>query len=226
MCSVISKIWLFVFNSIFFFGGVVLCTFGGLILAFRHKANTAATNVDDIWTIGIVLIVLGVIVMLVTFLGCFGATLDNKSMLLTFAILLTLIVVAQIGIGIYVGVQKNFSEKLTQGFIHTNWNHVIHKDHIDWCQETFECCGYIDYTEYRNNTNLILPSTCCKGHEKDHKYMCPVKDAYMKGCKQAFSQFLKQNRGIIIGVLCGFALFQIIGIVFSCVLVSKANRHY
>ncbi|XP_055296812.1 CD63 antigen-like isoform X2 [Sitodiplosis mosellana] len=227
MCKAISKTWLFVFNFIFFIGGVALCTLGGLILAYREKVD-AVKNAEEPLSLGIVLVVIGAIIMIVTFLGCFGAISDNKCMLLTFAILLSLIVAAQVGVTAYGAVRIDLPKRLTSVIVGSQWNQQSHKSLIDWCQKEFECCGYRNYNDYKNDTNLILPSTCCKGHENDHKYNCPEKDAYKKGCKQAFLDFLENYRAIIIGVVVGFALIELVGIVFSCVLFFRKNRavHY
>lgn len=54
--------------------------------------------------------------------------------LFQFAVILTLIVGAQIGLGIYVGVQEKFTERMAEVFIHSKWDQHKHMDHIDCIQ--------------------------------------------------------------------------------------------
>lgn len=74
----------------------------------------------------------------------------------------------------------------------------------------FECCGYNDYNDYKNNTILILPLTCCKSFKhNDVNHICPVENCHKIGCKEAFLNILKRNRSIIIGVVVVFALIEV-----------------
>ena len=98
------KYIIFLLNFVFFLASVGLIGIGAHI---QIKMTTYLDFLDAPYlNTSIVLIILGVVMLVVSFFGCCGACTENKCMLLTYASLLTLITLTMIAVSIVIYVFK------------------------------------------------------------------------------------------------------------------------
>ncbi|XP_059831563.1 CD81 molecule a [Hypanus sabinus] len=112
-CMKCIKYLLFVFNFLFWLaGGVIL----GVALWLRHDPQTTQvlnTHFEDRWApntffIGVyILIGVGAVMMIVGFLGCYGAIQESQCMLGTFFVCLVVLFACEVAAGIWGFVHKD-----------------------------------------------------------------------------------------------------------------------
>ena len=93
---IVKNILLFI-NFLSLLAGIILIGGGGY---FASKSNMDIANLTG--GIGTAAIAIGVLVTIISFLGCFGAANDKGMLLKTYFALLLLLVVLEIGVGIAV----------------------------------------------------------------------------------------------------------------------------
>jgi len=237
------KFLLFGFNLIFAMTGIALIVAGGVIQGLYSQYLDFLGN--TFLNTPILLVIVGVIIFAITFFGCCGAVKDNHCMIMTFAVLLALIFVIELGAGISSYVMRvklhviietdmekglmNYNKKGSEGVTQT-W---------DIAQHELKCCGAQDFTDWRNSTMLMahnsVPDSCCitdteecgKGLADPNKPLQDViKVIYTNGCLNKFQEMVTKNVAVVgaLGVI--IALIQIIGVVFACCLAKNIRSQY
>jgi len=174
------------------------------------------------------------------------------SIVVILAILLQLVIIGLIAafytsMGLQVGedmkqqVQLSYmSEDLNSSdTISRSWNRM---------QIQFECCGSYGSNDYRLNNyvtvilNQAVPWTCCRLEDVDKKYatkadvinfnLCQQQARFPalgtnylngKGCYYEMKSKLDLVVPIMLGVISGFVILQILGVIISCVLRKKVD---
>ncbi|XP_068744236.1 CD63 antigen-like [Montipora capricornis] len=235
---VLVKYLLFFFNLLFWVSGIALIAVGVYV---KGKFGDFLQFSESEMTTGpVFLIVIGVVVTIVGFLGCCGAYKENYCMVTTFAVLLAIIFILEIAAGAYAyanrdklkGVAKKALEDAVDNFKKEEYRKMIEE-----VQKEFDCCGangYIkDYKDYKKKNisgDMKFPPSCCK-----NATVCPStfgqtknmtdSDFVTKGCVDGFEKYLKDHIFIIGGVGVGVAFLQLIGILFACCLMRSIKKN-
>ncbi|XP_015333294.1 CD82 antigen isoform X2 [Marmota marmota marmota] len=99
-CIKVTKYFLFLFNLLFFILGAVILGFGVWILADRSSfISVLQTSSGFLKTGAFVFVGVGVVTMLMGFLGCLGAVNEVRCLLGLYFAFLLLILVAQVAAG-------------------------------------------------------------------------------------------------------------------------------
>ncbi|XP_072927163.1 CD63 antigen isoform X2 [Hemitrygon akajei] len=187
-----------------------------------HITSVAASGAP------IVIIIVGVVINFVAFFGCCGAWNENYCMITTFAVLLVLIFLVEIAAAIAGYVFKDkIRDAFEKSFNQTmeRYNQTTSKDIDNW-QEQFHCCGSVNYSDWFPQLNNTVPDSCCKHVSKDCGKNVDAANIYRQGCVQLINDWLKNNIVIVAGVALGIALFQLLGIIFACVLMKGIKSGY
>ncbi|KPP66561.1 CD63 antigen-like [Scleropages formosus] len=226
------KFLVFFFNFIFWLCGLAVIVVGILVQLEMHK-TIVMTNVSGSAT-PIVLIVVGVIIFFISFFGCCGAAKENYCMVTMFAILLSLIIIIEVGIIIagYV-----FKGKLG-GFVDEGLKDMVNqynqsekiREAMDDMQKELKCCGINSTSDWRDfgTDQKSVPDSCCKNVSTDcgKGSMHDSAKVYQEGCEKAVVDLLQKNvKWVIVGALV-IAVVQILGIVFACVLMKGIRSGY
>ncbi|XP_053499856.1 CD63 antigen [Ictalurus furcatus] len=226
------KFLFFFFNFIFWLCGLALIIVGVL-------ARTAITRIPAIQEVAstgspILIIVVGAVIFLIAFFGCCGAWKDNYCMVTTFVVLLSIIIIIEIGIaiGAYVlkGKLEDLPEKAVQEMMKNyTTNPDVQKD-LDELQKELKCCGAVnasDWAFFKPDKNSV-PDSCCKNISTN----CgagALKDAnkiYTEGCGAALENLIKKNI-LWVGVAAlVIAFIEILGVVFACTLMRGIRKGY
>jgi len=223
---------LFLTNFLVFVLGCVVLGFGAYVLITGNDLVSLidSTDADSIKLYGsasILLIVIACAVVLVTFFGCCGAWKVNRCMLGTyFVMILALFICILVGAVIAYTQDLSFvtdALKETQEKYGQDGNdEKIITDAWDSLQESFECCGVTNRTDWSTakdkgaiftdrdgNTppSYEVPNTCCNGIEADDKYkqcmgddtMNPPDGGYSQGCWTKFQEdVIEANKNYIL----------------------------
>jgi len=145
-------------------------------------------------SIGIYLVVFGVCLATISLLGCFGACCEQKSLLLTFAVLLLAVVFTEIAVIVVAslwpkrlrnsaneGMVKTLNESFSTDLTFVGENITLSENRIElaWAtlQFSLQCCGGHNSGDYSqiswdrsynstviNITDAQVPASCCKRH--------------------------------------------------------------
>jgi hypothetical protein len=91
-------------------------------------------------------------------------------------------------------------------------------------QKELKCCGGLGPIDYENSTwatgqaSAKLPASCCQLNDDGttkNLTQCQSKngDFYNQGCKAALSNWIDDHAIILIGVGCGIAALELLGLV-------------
>lgn len=240
LCSSTFKFFLFLFNFIFFLAGIAIIALGSY-MAIKMKdyfdfLNTSELLGDqDLGVSSYIFIVVGVFVTIISFLGCCSACTDNKCMMGTFATLMALILIAEIGVAVTMIIFKGkayavVSDAMKNGLdgykdptkegVTKGWNEI---------QEQFECCGVEGPKDWKNVTALgkdNAPDSCCTVE----KAGCgvgkiqgegPYTDIHNNGCLKKFQEYVESNIFLVGGVGIAIIVVQLIAVITGCCLAKK-----
>ncbi|XP_031627132.1 23 kDa integral membrane protein-like [Contarinia nasturtii] len=221
-----AKYVVFTFNFLFSLIGIAMAGIG--IIIKTEILSYEAFMVDVSPSFPIVLIVVGCALFLIASLGCCGAIIENKYMLLSFAIALMTIVVVEVGIGVYAYEKKGVLDELLENSLNETLKRskddVAYQRQWDVLQTEFECCGINSPYDWKIIGNPIyLPSSCCH-KDINNQSTCIESDAFEIGCKQALIDFINRKIEYVVAILVGISVFQVLGIIFSCCLFSVFRK--
>ncbi|XP_065135742.2 tetraspanin-2a [Paramisgurnus dabryanus] len=192
------KYLLFVFNIIFWLSGSLVLAVG---LWLRFDPDTTSllggNGAPEHFFIAVyVLIGAGGLMLLVGFLGCFGAVKESQCLLGSFFAFLLVIFGAEIAAGVFGFLNKETIIKDAQNFYESIMENDNATTVASMYHSVLDCCG----------TESSRPPTLCTNDS-------PVKD-----CLKALEDFFNEKLFIIGYVGIGIAGVMIIGMVFSMVL--------
>ncbi|XP_026092806.1 CD63 antigen-like [Carassius auratus] len=224
------KYLLFFFNFIFWLCGLALIIIGVLT---KLSIDTSAIIKGYLGS-PILLIVVGSIIFFIAFFGCCGAWKENQYMMTMFTVLLSLIIIIEIGAAIagYVLWGK------LNGLLHerfdiliAGYNETENRQIIDEIQQEQKCCGQNSSLDWLNSKFLApdsVPDSCCKNITKDcgEGAIRDTRKIYTVGCQPIMDKFLKQIILYISVPALVIGLVQITGIVLSCILMRAIRSGY
>ncbi|XP_028849967.1 CD63 antigen [Denticeps clupeoides] len=226
------KFLLFFFNFIFWICGLALIVLGVVVQLKAHSTlliiNASGSEIP------LVLIGVGVIIFFIAFFGCCGAWKENQCMVTMFAILLSLIIITEIGTAIagYVlrGQLKEVVDKGLKDLISDYNKTEAVKKAVDDIQRDLHCCGVNSPADWANFTTSgnSVPDSCCInitvgcGSQSMHN----ATKVNQQGCETAVESFLKKNIQWVAVAALVMAFVQILGIVFACMLSRSIRSGY
>jgi len=234
------KYTLFLFNLLFSLSGLFLIITGGVVQgAYSQYLDFLG---DAFFSTPVFLIIVGCIIFFVAFFGCCGAIKENHCMTLTFAILLGVIFLMEIGAGIAAYKLKGQVNDLLydnmemgmQNYNQTGYDGVTHT--WDGIQHELNCCGTEEYQDWSNVTfssGSDVPDSCCLsdvvGCGLGVLNLSPSEAAmkiHTEGCLDIFSVKIKSNIGAVGGLGIGIGFFQLCGMIFALYLANTIKKEY
>ena len=233
-CDSMMKVLLFLLNLFTFICGILVVVFASIMYTDLNSYQLFFG--DENFSAAIALIIVGVFIIIISFLGCCGAITENSCMMYSFGILMIIILITEIGVAIAVVVfkddvkdslNKNFDEFLPK-----------YKDNEDvkkvWdaVQKEFECCGSSNYTSWKNiDLKNRVPDSCCIKDEKDCgrdiSFENPEeakKTIYTQGCFDKFMSNFKDIASVAGGIGIAFGIFQLVILSVSFCLARKMKN--
>lgn len=216
------KYLLFFFNFLFVLGGALLITIGALSFnGFKTYENFVELKAYQAPPIG--MMVVGGIILFIAFMGCCGTVRESKCMMMTYATLLTILLIAEVAIavGIYMykddfkdllkdGFNKSMGEYGTQQQITESW---------DTMQGNLKCCGIDSYKDWKTHNIDEVPLSCCMDGNKCEDTKGSY---YAQGCLDKAVADLKTDEGMYSAI--AVAVMEVLGILFGCCLGARFGR--
>uniref|UniRef100_A0A672RKE9 CD82 antigen-like n=1 Tax=Sinocyclocheilus grahami TaxID=75366 RepID=A0A672RKE9_SINGR len=220
----ILKFFLMLVNSFFVILGISIFACSAWILFDKDSFVSVLSSVKGVAG---GLFFIGLVVVVVSLLGCAGAYFESRCF-----IIFVIIILGQLFITFVLLIRR---EK-TKQFLRDNVDEIIRQygrnetqtswKLLDSVQTSAQCCGRLTSNEWRNNTVIeslgetdIYPCSCFNG-------TCPVilagthsfgngSDIYKTGCEKVLVDWLEMNIIVIFGMDAGLLLIQILQFIFG-----------
>ncbi|XP_002154374.1 23 kDa integral membrane protein isoform X1 [Hydra vulgaris] len=214
----------FSFSCLFWLSGLALIIVGGIIKNNYGDYFKYADN--KFMTTPVFIIVIGVIVFIIGFLGCFGAIKENSYAMSSFFMVIVIIFILEIIVGIlafvYTSKVENFADDALKRAVEdvSDEDDPLAKELLDWMQNKFRCCGVLGPFDFNNVTDSNFTCGFDKGLKSCHRKHDCKKTLYSVGCKLKFSDFIKQNLIVVGSISFGISTIKFFGIVCVCGLMK------
>ncbi|XP_019363277.1 PREDICTED: tetraspanin-15 [Gavialis gangeticus] len=197
----------------------------------------------------IILILLGIVMFFVSFMGVLASLRDNLCLLQAFMYILGICLLIELIGGVVALIFRNhtidfLNENIRRG-IQNYYDDLDFKNIMDFVQKEFKCCGGEDYKDWTKNPYhdcsapgplaCGVPYTCCVRNKTDIiNTMCGYKTIdkerlsiqhviYIRGCTNAVLIWFVDNYSIMAGVLLGILLPQFLGVLLSLLYITRVE---
>ncbi|XP_050529245.1 CD63 antigen-like isoform X2 [Daktulosphaira vitifoliae] len=217
MASLAIKYLLFIFNLIIFLSGILLLSVG---LSIRNVYIQYELFLNEnYFTAPYLLIIVGLIVLSVSFFGCCGTLKENNCMMHTFGILLGTCFLMELTGGLAGFILSEKAYSVVTNNLHDTmllYNKTNQITHIwDGLQTTLQCCGAENVNDWYVILNNKLPMSCCGPVEGAIGQQSCTKDSdtlYKQPCYESLTKIVKENASTLGCVAMGIALLQEVGV--------------
>lgn len=245
------------FNLLLFIFGIVLIALGASAKTQYHDLNHYVDNWSG-WSVGpaSLLIAVGVFIVALSFVGCFGAVRESYGILITFAVLLGIVFVLQFSGAIAMYVQRNSIMKKGESNLYemirqynnasTEYNSTAS---VNTLQKEVQCCGINTYQDWfdpsvvlvANLTVRTVPYSCCRSDDLAclkqnltsavlNPVCSPLKlsscPIYTRGCNLPVLDVVSKALKVVAGAAIAFAIIELIGVGFSAYLAKRIRSGY
>ncbi|XP_077163166.1 tetraspanin-15-like isoform X1 [Paroedura picta] len=241
------KFALSAYSTLFSIIGLVILSVGIYAEVERQKHRT----LEGLFLApAVILLLLGITMFAVSFIGMVGSLRDNRTLLKTFFWVLLVIFITELLlllVEIIFEKQMNavFHASVQDGIRHY-YDDLDFKNILDFVQQKFSCCGGDEFTDWNvnpyhacNSSGPLacgVPYTCCRkvpgevintlcGYRTLSKERLELVDSiYVRGCIHAVGLWLKDNFEATFGMVCSLLLPQAIGLVMAWLYWQKLNE--
>jgi hypothetical protein len=201
------------------------------------KANSTIVN----RTIYIIIGAVGFMLLVIS-LGYIGASRESRRLLTSYALILLIILLLEMSAGWLTAAYAYNAEREIRAAVNASYQQytpALVKDKKtaetllwDSIFITFHCCGFNDYTDFRNGSTFSVPETCCifgfdiidTGWECKHNSESDIPVSPV-GCYDVILGVIKEYIIIVIGIISALVMSKFLGIILaSCMCDSILKR--
>ncbi|NWW19008.1 TSN1 protein, partial [Falcunculus frontatus] len=234
-CFTFIKVMMILFNLAIFLSGGTLLGVGIWVKvdgeSFLKIFGTLSSSVLQVVNVSYLLIVIGAILLVIGFLGCYGAQKESKCLLMMFFSVVLIIFIAEVAAAVVALVFTGLAETLLTGLVTPLLKEKYGVDdtftHI-WNTTMTEvhCCGLNNYTDFNNSyfyeTHGSYPRQCfgvSPPLAHPHLHGC-----LLQGCFRQILEEIKTNAGVAGGVAAGIAALEIAAMAVSMYLYCRLDE--
>ncbi|XP_061894413.1 tetraspanin-33 [Entelurus aequoreus] len=243
------KYFLFVFCYVFWVVSAVLIAVGIYAKIVKEKDVVDTLTVDP----ALLLIVVGSLMFIITFLGCLGALRNATCLLKTFAAILAAVLLVQLTAGIlgyvFTDTVMERTERLMMKTIVRYREDRDLENAIDFVQKKFQCCGVDNYRDWSKNVYFEcsdsnpsleacgVPFSCCviPSNQTVLNTMCGLgtqrqdlrrasRDVFTDGCLPKMAAWIRTNMKMLAGMTGGLLLLEVCVIALAVAQVCWINK--
>ncbi|KFQ51378.1 Tetraspanin-1, partial [Pelecanus crispus] len=235
-CFTFIKVMMILFNLAIFLGGGTLLGVGIWVTvdgqSFLDIFGALSSSILQVVNVSYFLIVIGAILLVIGFLGCYGAQKESKCLLMMFFSVVLIIFIAEIAAAVVALVYTGLAETLLTAVVTPLLKEKYGSDkgltHI-WnvTMNEVNCCGLNNYTDFTDSPwykeHKTYPEPCLVGG------LLPLAHPHLRGCllQGCFYQILdeiKTNAGVVGGVAAGIAALEIASMAVSMYLYCELDQ--
>ncbi|XP_020299802.1 tetraspanin-7-like [Pseudomyrmex gracilis] len=220
------KTLLMLFNFSFWVSGILMLCIGiWMRIQLREYMNM---SMEGSGTALLALACLGAVLAVAAVLACCCTARGHPALLYLYGAFLAVVALLELAAGASVYayrtcLNEGFDQSLNASMAAYDQDKSI-SNHIDFMQETLQCCGNRGYADWFNlYPPKNVPFSCCKV-PKDKCDPNEVEQIYTEGCYNRVLDFINGNIGLVAGTAIGIAFFPLVGVFLACCLASNINK--
>ncbi|XP_017274117.1 tetraspanin-15 [Kryptolebias marmoratus] len=228
---------------------------GGFILAVGIYAEVERQRYRTLEGVflapAVILILLGIIMFIVSFIGVLGSLRDQLHLLKAFMYTLTVCLILELMGGVLALAFRNqatdlVNKNIKKGIVNY-YDDLDFKNIMDYVQKEFECCGGKEFQDWKHNMYHScnapgplacgVPYTCCITTKPDevvntlcgHKLLnesrlAVMEKIYIRGCTDAFFIWMMDNYKKMAILLLVILLPQFFGVIMTWVYITQVEK--
>ncbi|KAM6080391.1 tetraspanin-1 [Theristicus caerulescens] len=234
-CFTFIKVMMILFNLAIFLGGGTLLGVGIWVTvdgqSFLDIFGTISSSIMQVVNVSYFLIVIGSILLVIGFLGCYGAQKESKCLLMMFFSVVLIIFIAEVAAAVVALVYTGLAETLLTAVVTPLLKEKYGTDksltHI-WNVTMTEvhCCGLNNYTDFTDSPwykeHGTYPESCCNDKQPCNDTLAA--ESQVPGCFDQILEEIKTNAGVVGGVAAGIAALEIASMAVSMYLYCKLDE--
>jgi len=245
-CDKFLKYIFFFFTFVLFLIGVAAFAIGIWAVADKNfveilNLNIPGIDAHSIKSAAILLIIVGIGILIVGFLGCCGAAKENRCLLTFFFISLLLVFVLMVaGAVMAAKYQSILQDLLDQGLKEMKKDYdskADFKEGLDNIEQEFQCCMFnANETNHKScfpksdATTPAPPATTAAVNGTAAPTTAPAGEAFTANCADAIMKkinlALDMYKVRIVGIGVASAIIVVLGMIVSMALCCKIQRGY
>ncbi|KAL1256701.1 hypothetical protein QQF64_012246, partial [Cirrhinus molitorella] len=223
-------------------GGVIM-GFGLWVILDSQSFITVLQESSTTLKVGAyILIGIGSLSMLMSFLSCIGAIYEVRCLLGLYFTCLLLILIAQVTAAVLIYFQRDLLKHemstIMNKFLVSYTGHKTSEHVWDYIQIGMKCCGWTgpsNWTEnvqIKNSSKYLYPCSCrnesISGTDVEATGLCEALTeelpVFTTGCISSVEDWLHGNYGVILGVCVGIAVIELLGMILSMCLCKSVQQ--
>ncbi|XP_048725036.1 CD63 antigen-like [Caretta caretta] len=231
---ILIKVCLYFIDLFYWVSGVVLLCIGVSVQMKLHDAFVLVNETSS--GVPVIITIVGGVIISVSAFGAIAILKSSHTMIKVFTGMLLIIFLIEIIVGISAyAYRAKLHDNLLRSFLKTldkyNRESQVTKG-IDHLQENFQCCGAQNYTDWFNTTfgslSSAVPNSCCKMVTKScgMNLSNDTANINQQGCIQKLKKWAEEHIALIGGVCISVGFAQLLGILFSYMLLRLLNEDY
>ncbi|NXE72560.1 TSN1 protein, partial [Cochlearius cochlearius] len=235
-CFTFIKVMMILFNLAIFLGGGTLLGVGIWVTvdgqSFLKVFGALSSSVLQVVNVSYFLIVIGAILLVIGFLGCYGAQKESKCLLMMFFSVVLIIFIAEVAAAVVALVYTGLAETLLTTVVTPLLREKYGADKSftniwDITMKEIHCCGLNNYTDFTDSPfyqkNETYPQFCLVGGSLllAHPHLC---GCLLQGCFSRILKEIKTNAGVVGGVAAGIAALEIASMSVSMYLYCRLDQ--
>ncbi|XP_051667878.1 tetraspanin-15-like isoform X2 [Manacus candei] len=206
------KFALSTYSTLFSILGLVILCIGIYAEVERQKHKT----LEGIFLApAVILLLLGVTMFVVSFVGMVGSLRDNRTLLKTFFWVLLVIFLTEL---LLLFIEIIFENKMNEVF-HSNIQEGIRHYYDD-----LDFKNILDFVQQKAPGEVV--NTLCGYRTLDKERLELLSIIHVRGCIHAVGLWLKDNFEATLGIVCSLLLPQVVGLVMAWLYWQKLNEIY
>ncbi|NWZ99843.1 TSN1 protein, partial [Nesospiza acunhae] len=255
-CFTFIKVMMILFNLAIFLSGGTLLGVGIWVKvdgeSFLKIFGTLSSSILQVVNVAYLLIVIGAILLVIGFLGCYGAQKESKCLLMMFFSVVLIIFIAEVAAAVVALVFTGLAETLLTGLVTPLLKEKYGVDEAftqiwNVTMTEVHCCGLNNYTDFNNSyfydTHHGYPRQCCDMQEPCNStylpswgMLCPgswgiatschphLCGCLVQGCFKQILEEIRTNAGVAGGVAAGIAALEIAAMAVSMYLYCRLDE--
>ncbi|NWV11889.1 TSN1 protein, partial [Ptilonorhynchus violaceus] len=235
-CFTFIKVMMILFNLAIFLSGGTLLGVGIWVKvdgeSFLDIFGTLSSSIVQVVNVSYLLIVIGAILLVIGFLGCYGAQKESKCLLMMFFSVVLIIFIVEVAAAVLALVFTGLAETLLNGLVTPllKENYGVDRSftHI-WNVTMTEvhCCGLNNYTDFNNSywyeTHGSYPTQCCANMVETCNSTLAAA-LRVDGCFDQILEEIRTNAGVAGGVAAGIAALEVAAMAVAMYLYCRLDE--
>ncbi|EDW74141.1 uncharacterized protein Dwil_GK21773 [Drosophila willistoni] len=219
----IINITSYLVNILFLVVGTLLIVLGSIMLSYIN----ALPDYDSLISsngIPICILVLGGIILIVSFIGVWAIYRQSVTLTGTYTSLVCLLFILQLVMTCWVFVNRTAFAQDMSALVTKVWknNDEANNYPMGALELAFECCGNTGWTDY-DALGENIPGTCCA--YTDRTSTCSASIYQLRsGCNAKFTSFWKDNTNTIGWAGVGLCIYELIVIILAGALAWRQRK--